>query len=129
MLRRWALLVLVPLAAGWDAPLTPDGKPLPAALVRLVDLLLAESELTSAKAAAAVERSGVTADDLKPWADFDHPVADSYGRKVRARICTLTHWSLVLVRSGRHASSPSDMRSLKPKILACAKRTCARPGR
>ncbi|MEY2904600.1 MAG: hypothetical protein RJA52_616 [Bacteroidota bacterium] len=29
-----------------------------------------------------VNNSNITAEDLKPWADFDHPQEDSYGRKL-----------------------------------------------
>lgn len=92
--RFLAVLQLAKAAhAGWQPPPTSADMPMPAALVRLVDYLLAEGELTSAKILAAVERSGVRGEDLKPWADFEHPAADSYGRKVR-RHCSAQRFAL-----------------------------------
>jgi SAM-dependent methyltransferase/predicted metal-dependent enzyme (double-stranded beta helix superfamily) len=38
--------------------------------------------MSPALARRIVEESGVSADDLAPWTDFDHPREDSYGRKL-----------------------------------------------
>jgi hypothetical protein len=68
----------------FDAPRTPLGAELPPRLGALVAYLRAEPQLTSSKIRAAVDASGVTEEDLQPWADFEHSAQDSYGRKVRA---------------------------------------------
>ncbi|KAG8469441.1 hypothetical protein KFE25_005896 [Diacronema lutheri] len=79
-------MVLVSLTSGahavWQPPRTPANEPCPAALVHLIEYIRAEANLTSAKMVAAIERAGVRAVDLEPWADFDHPAEDSYGRKM-----------------------------------------------
>jgi predicted metal-dependent enzyme (double-stranded beta helix superfamily) len=39
-------------------------------------------KITAALIKKLVEQAQVTEDDLEPYADFDHPLADSYGRKM-----------------------------------------------
>ena len=51
-------------------------------LTHLVDAFENTEGITASKAAEILEEIPVTADDLLPWADFDHPLADSYGRKL-----------------------------------------------
>ncbi len=55
---------------------------LPASLRHLVAAIEAEERLSPSAMKRIVEESDVTAADLKAWADFDHPAADSYGRKM-----------------------------------------------
>lgn len=67
---------------------TPDGPEacthadLPGNVERLVRSVEAEKGLTPSLAKSFLESSSVTPEDLLPWADFDHPDADSYGRKM-----------------------------------------------
>lgn len=55
---------------------------LPAGLRRLVEEVRAASPLTPASTRELLAGAALTADDLAPWADYDHPAADSYGRKL-----------------------------------------------
>lgn len=41
-----------------------------------------EEKLSPLRAAEIVSAAKITAEDLAPYADFDHPVADCYGRKL-----------------------------------------------
>ncbi|MBC8754647.1 cysteine dioxygenase family protein [Kordia sp. YSTF-M3] len=41
-----------------------------------------EETITAARIEEFVKRAKVTPEDLKPYADFDHPVEDGYGRKM-----------------------------------------------
>lgn len=54
----------------------------PARVRRLVEAVQAESRLTPATCRKLLEDARITPDDLAPWADFDHPDTDSYGRKL-----------------------------------------------
>ena len=55
---------------------------LPFALQDLIRSIEAETDLHPRKARELVLAAGLTEDDLMPWADFEHPVRDSYGRKL-----------------------------------------------
>ena len=55
---------------------------LPRRIRRLIETIETENRLTPATARRLLEQSGITAADLAPWADFDHPAADSYGRNM-----------------------------------------------
>lgn len=55
---------------------------LPASLEYIVDKLEAEKNLKPSEMHRIVKMAGVQPEDLQPWADFDHPVQDSYGRKL-----------------------------------------------
>lgn len=48
----------------------------------LIDEIKAAQALTPASARDLLARSAITPADLEPWADFDHPSADSYGRNL-----------------------------------------------
>ncbi len=41
-----------------------------------------EEDITAHRIKAIVERANVSEEDLAPYADFDHPVEDGYGRKM-----------------------------------------------
>ena len=55
---------------------------LPPSLGRLVRSLQAIRRPTAEGLGALVEAAGVRAADLEAWAAFDHPVSDSYGRRL-----------------------------------------------
>lgn len=55
---------------------------LPFAIQDLIRALEAETDLTPRLAQELLIKAGLKEEDLKPWADFDHPVADGYGRKM-----------------------------------------------
>ncbi len=55
---------------------------LPFALQDLIRSIQAESDLHPRKARELVIAANLTEDDLMPWADFEHPVRDGYGRKM-----------------------------------------------
>lgn len=55
---------------------------LPASLQRIVHALRQSTTLRPMQLKRIVEEAGVQAADLMPWADFEHPVTDSYGRKL-----------------------------------------------
>jgi len=59
-----------------------DLNELPPSIRRLIDRIEEEAPLTPAKTKSLLEESAITADDLEPWADYDHPDTDSYGRKM-----------------------------------------------
>ncbi len=48
----------------------------------LVEAVHAESQLTPSSTRKLLAQSGITTADLEPWADYGHPKADSYGRKL-----------------------------------------------
>ncbi len=64
-----------------DVPCTTAAE-LPRRVRRLIEAIEAGDRLTPTSARRLLEQSGITAVDLAPWADFDHPKADSYGRKL-----------------------------------------------
>ncbi|EDX84092.1 Cysteine dioxygenase type I family [Synechococcus sp. PCC 7335] len=51
-------------------------------LQRLIRQLQEASLLTPAQIKAIVLDANISTEDLLPWADFDHPAADSYGRRL-----------------------------------------------
>lgn len=55
---------------------------LPASLQHIVEKLTGERTLTPAFVRKTILEAKVEPKDLEPWADFDHPVTDSYGRKL-----------------------------------------------
>ena len=55
---------------------------LPASLQHIANALQNEKELKPSTVSKIIKEAGVQPKDLEPWADFDHPVADSYGRKM-----------------------------------------------
>ena len=62
---------------------TTTTQTLPASLQRLIDTIQASRErMTPGVARKLVLEADVQQQDLEPWADYDHPLADSYGRKL-----------------------------------------------
>lgn len=55
---------------------------LPVSLRCLIFLLSQTKQLTSDRVYQSLLHANVKQSDLMPWATFDHPVADSYGRKL-----------------------------------------------
>ena len=55
---------------------------LPASIRSIVDALDCADELTSQNLKAIVLAADVSQEDLLPWASFDHPASDSYGRRM-----------------------------------------------
>jgi len=55
---------------------------LPASVTRLVERIEEQSELTPGRARRLLVESAPPAEDLLEWVDFDHPVSDSYGRRM-----------------------------------------------
>lgn len=55
---------------------------LPASLAFIVEKLSTEKKWTPPFIRKVIQNAKVDPEDLKPWADFDHPVSDSYGRKL-----------------------------------------------
>lgn len=55
---------------------------LPTVVQDLVTAIQAEETFTPSMAKRLLEESPITAEDLAPWAQYDHPDADSYGRKL-----------------------------------------------
>ncbi len=55
---------------------------LPFAIQDLIRALEAETDLTPRLAQELLIKAGLKEEDLQPWADFEHPVTDSYGRKM-----------------------------------------------
>lgn len=60
----------------------PESTTLPASLQYIADQLRDHQPGNSAEVRKIVLAAEVSAKDLAPWADFDHPIADSYGRKM-----------------------------------------------
>ncbi len=65
-----------------DQPETTPQPQLPPSLVAIIRGVQSLGPLTGTQAKQLVANAGVTPADLEPWADFDHPAADSYGRKL-----------------------------------------------
>lgn len=51
-------------------------------LQRLTDLIEQNGEMTISKVAEYVKTAAISVDDLEPYADFDHPNEDGYGRQI-----------------------------------------------
>ncbi|MEM9594044.1 MAG: cysteine dioxygenase family protein [Acidobacteriota bacterium] len=69
-------------SAGGVALCSSSTESLPASLAKLVETIEAEQSLTPSKTKKLLQESDVTAEDLAPWAEFDHSAADSYGRRM-----------------------------------------------
>ncbi len=55
---------------------------LPASIQSLIEAVEAEASMTPARARDLLREANLQPEDLAPWADFDHPLADSYGRQM-----------------------------------------------
>lgn len=55
---------------------------LPERVQNLIEKIKEQPSFTPRLARQLLEASGITKEDLMPWADFNHPDADSYGRKL-----------------------------------------------
>lgn len=62
--------------------LDTDGKALPAVVQQLAQRVHQLRNLTPEMARDLVIEADIPAAELMPWADFDHPIADGYGRKM-----------------------------------------------
>lgn len=63
--------------------LTPQGsKTFPSSLHQIISELKKHRSLKPAEIRRIIIEANVKKEDLLPWADFGHPVADSYGRKL-----------------------------------------------
>ena len=51
-------------------------------LTRLKDLIESEEKMNMARVAEFVKEAAIDIPDLIPYADFDHPIEDGYGRKL-----------------------------------------------
>ena len=51
-------------------------------LERLAHLIRSEGRMTVKRAAELVEKADLNIEDLEPFADYDHPIEDGYGRKM-----------------------------------------------
>lgn len=54
----------------------------PISLQKLICTLQKASDMTPAAIKAMVLQADISVQDLMPWADFNHPIADSYGRQL-----------------------------------------------
>ncbi|MBP0022284.1 MAG: cysteine dioxygenase family protein [Cyanobacteria bacterium SBLK] len=54
----------------------------PSSLQVLIDRIQARVQLTPETIGECILEARVSARDLMPWADFDHPIEDSYGRQL-----------------------------------------------
>lgn len=59
-----------------------DKQLLPTSLQYIATQLEQRKNPTTSEMRTIISEAKVVADDLSPWADFDHPVTDSYGRKL-----------------------------------------------
>ena len=57
-------------------------KPLPASLRSIIERLEGVRKFAPSQVRKIILEAGVEPKDLQPWADFDHPAEDSYGRKL-----------------------------------------------
>ncbi len=55
---------------------------LPATVQKLIDRIKSEKQLTPHTARDLLVKAELKMQDLEAWADYDHPAADSYGRKL-----------------------------------------------
>lgn len=63
-------------------PPVEDKKLLPASLRYIIEKLEERKEWKPAEVRRIVLNAGVRQKDLQPWADYGHPTADSYGRRL-----------------------------------------------
>lgn len=67
----------------YSSPAAPNSEEqLPKSLQYIVEQLSSDTVLKPANICRIVRDADVQAADLLPWADFDHPVGDSYGRQL-----------------------------------------------
>lgn len=59
-----------------------DNKVLPPSLEHIKTKLSADKNLRPSQIVNIIKEAQVKAEELMPWADFEHPVADGYGRKL-----------------------------------------------
>ena len=59
-----------------------ESNELPYRVKTLIDDIKKEQSFTPQKARRLLSNSDIQLDDLHAWADYDHPKADSYGRKL-----------------------------------------------
>ena len=71
-------MVQIPLKATTVSPLDAY----PVSLQRLIGQLKQTTQLTPAQVKDFVLEANISEGDLMFWADFEHPIADSYGRKL-----------------------------------------------
>lgn len=65
------------------APAQPQSlEELPKNLQKLISLLKSTAAVTPRMVLQCVKQANVQETDLMPWADFNHPVPDSYGRRL-----------------------------------------------
>lgn len=55
---------------------------LPPSLQQIIHTIYKTEDLSPAKVKKIVKQADVQEEDLMPWADFDHPLPDCYGRKM-----------------------------------------------
>lgn len=67
-----------------DTTLPPQSgtKSFPASLHHIISELKKHRSLKPSEIRRIIIEANVKEEDLKPWSDFDHPAADSYGRKL-----------------------------------------------
>ena len=65
-----------------QSPADPTNKMIAPNLQRLIDTLLRSPLLTPAQVKDLVIDCQIDSQSLLPWADFEHPVTDSYGRQL-----------------------------------------------
>ena len=63
-------------------------------LQNLIETLQRSPFFTPTQIKDIVENANLTPDELMPWADFDHPVTDSYGRKL---VCDGGHFEIMVM--------------------------------
>lgn len=72
----------MPKAITTPQPPVKDKKLLPASLRYIVEKLEERKEWKPSEVRRVVLDAGVRQEDLQPWADYRHPAADSYGRRL-----------------------------------------------
>ena len=64
-----------------QTPIPPSVETLPSSLQRLIERLETEQPQHPGEMRKLMQEAEVPLADLLPWADYDHPAADSYGRR------------------------------------------------
>lgn len=68
--------------AAFSAQISTSINAYPTSLRRLIHILQKTPHFTPEQVATMMIEADVSAQDLMPWADFYHPIADSYGRQL-----------------------------------------------
>lgn len=76
------MTINMPRAITTPQPPVKDKKLLPASLQYIVSKLEEKKEWKPSEIRRIVLDAGVRQEDLAPWADYGHPVSDSYGRRL-----------------------------------------------